>query len=488
MYSRRRYRRGYRRHFLRHRKWRRPRRIWRRHWRRYRRPRVRSVTQVQPRKKKTIVVTGWEILGTIGSQIQYRYDEGTKSGHIDIQNIAPTNKQVDYLAHLIPQRLNNQCSDTWGQGTPRTAQPAKEPNYWNFVGGWGYAKFDFQSLVLRNLLGFNRFSDSFVGYTHIRIIKFRLDLVRGYSVDYLYRLQMHRGPQDREDPLMHPANLLNMPFVTWVESVKRSKCCRHKIIRRRPGIDYTGWYDIETFRNYELFSYMWTAFDPNNPMGKNPRVDSRTEWWDQSWITSKGKDTKIRENMNVTWFDRNWDNTFVKNVNNIMTPEDSIWDFIWPQQKPENFKGKHTPFLPPVINTEVINTLWFRYKIWFQVGGGSISRISPWWPIRETVDTTNPKNGCPPNCPYCIHKGDTDEQGILTEHALERITGDAEHRQRDLVEKLARIIRQSRKRKRVTWEDEKEETASPTHTNPKKGKIKCLRYLASRIGLRLVRK
>nr|UZV41769.1 MAG: ORF1 [Anelloviridae sp.] len=316
------------------------------------------------------------------------------------------------------------------------------------------------------------------------MIKFKLELIRGYSADYLFRLQMHRGPQDYETPLLHPAHLLNMPFVTWVESVKRTHCCKNKILRRRPGLDYTGWYDMETFRNYELFTYMWTVFDPNNPMGKNPTINNTQKWWAHDWLNDKKGNKKIQENMEVGWYNRNYDSNFVKAVNKLQTENGSLWDWIFtPSTTPERIpQGKHTPFLPPVLNTETVNTLWFRYKIYFQVGGGSISRISPGWPLRETVDTTT-RCGEPSECNACIKEGDTDEKGILTDEALERITGTTKHRQKHLVAKLARIILQRRKRKRVHWEDEEEEAAGPSHAHTQKRKIKCLRYLATRLGL-----
>nr|UZV41770.1 MAG: ORF1 [Anelloviridae sp.] len=488
MYYRRRYRRHWRRPHIYHRRRRYPRRHWRRAWRRYRRNRVRRITQVQPRKKKYITVTGWEILGIIGSQLQYIWNHTSNEGSVQVRNVAPVNKQVDYLSFLIPPSLGNVCDDTWDTGATR-GHNRENITYWNFVGGWGYAKFDLQSLILRNLLGFNRFSESITGYTHIRFVKFKLDLVRGRDADYLYRLQMHRGPKDFEQDLIHPAHLLNMPFVTWVESIQRSKCCRHKILRRRPGTDLTGWYDIESFRNFELFSYMWTVFDPDNPMGKNPNLPNDKKWWNDDWMRTFKKEDKIKENIKIPWTTRSWDNTFVSKVNSQQTGQKTWWDWLMGEQEFQSAHGKQTPFLPPLLPTQQVNTLWFRYKIVFQVGGGSITRVLQNWPIRETSD--NAGKCSDPSCRACIKEGDTDDSGILTDEALERITESPEHREKTLVEKLTRIIRQRRKRKRVRWWDsdteEEEKEPGPSHAHTQKRKDKRIRYLASRLGLRLVR-
>nr|UZV41781.1 MAG: ORF1 [Anelloviridae sp.] len=485
-----------RRHFFRHRRWRYPRRHWRRAWRRrYRRPRVRAIIQQQPRRKKILVVTGWEILGQIGSQLKYVYDDNTKTPRVEVINIAPMNKQVKYLMGMIPQGLANTCSDTWTDGMKERNEGGlgkTGPTHWDFVGGWGYAKFDLQSLILRNLLGMNRFSENIRTYTHIKFLKFKIQLVPGPSVDYLFRIQQHRGPQDWEEPLLHPAHLLNMPFVTWVQSIKRSKCCRMKVLRRRAGTDLNGWYDMESFRNYELFSYMWSAFDPNNPLGKNPILpgdnkgaSTTTKWWNDDWMRARqsSRDQKISINMKLDWTQRNtYDNNFVKSIDpeHLTNETTNFWDWLLGKSPPQ---GKSSPFVPPILSSEYVNTLWFRYKFYFQIGGASISREAISWPLRETTDNTVPCGVA--GCPYCIKEGDTDEHGILKEKALERITESPERRKKRLVEKLSRALRQRRKRKRITWWDEgkAEEYVSTPHTHPKNFKNKCIRRLATRLGL-----
>nr|ASH99121.1 ORF1 [Giant panda anellovirus] len=499
-YRRRPYRR--RRHFFRHRKWNVHRRRWRRAHRRrgyYRRRRVSNIRQLQPRKKRLLVVTGWEILGQLGSQIKYGVGED-KNPVIEVLNPVPINKQVEYLWKLIPQGLENKCTDYWTMNmNDDNKKPWLGPTHWDFCGGWGYAKFDFQSLILRNLLGFNRFSDDIKSFTHIRFLKFKIQLVRGSSVDYLFRLQMHRGPQDWESPLVHPAHLLNMPFVTWVESNKRSKCCRMKVLRRLATTDLSGWYDIESFRALELFSYQWTAFDPNNPLGKNPILPKELgdkKWWNDDWMRvragrEKGPENAkiIKDNRRLDWMERTtYDNNFVGSIDpKNLTQTQNFWDWLF---DPKNIKkqGKSSPFLPPILPSEYVNTLWFRYKIYFQIGGQTISRLAPPWPLRETYDNTSGKCLIR-DCPDCIREGDLDDTGQLKEAALERITESPKRRKARLVAKLAEALQQRRKRKRrhITWWDEKEEVdPSPPDPHPQVFKNKRIRSLASCLGLRLV--
>ncbi|ASH99085.1 ORF1 [Pitorquevirus ursid8] len=473
---RRRYRRGYRRHFFRHRKWRRPRRHWRRAWRRYRRPRVRTVKQTQPRRITPLLVSGWEIMGIQGSQIDFVYNHDQTKWELHIKHIAPTNKEVKYLSLMVPENIQNTCSDVW-----RTTDI---PKYWDFVGGYGEAKFDLQSLVLRNLLGMNRFSENIRGYSYIKYLGFSFQLIRAPTLDYLFRPQVHRAPYEWERPLIHPAVMLNMPFVKWVQSVERSNCCRSPTIKRRAGPDLSGWFDMEVFRNYELVSYQWSVFDPNNPMGRNtePIKSEAKPFFDDSWMRPSKPNQKVGGatlNDRIRWQDRSqWDYTFVNNIENL-TKKGTVWEWLWGNKQVDN-TAKTTPFLPPIIESPVINTFWFRYRFKFLLGGSTMSRNLQQWPIRETNDDLKPCTG-ENTCPWCIGEGDLDAVGQLTEEAFQRITESPEHRKKRLVEKLARIIRQRRKRKRVSWWDEKKRNASPAHPNPKKKRAQCIRYLATRL-------
>lgn len=436
------------------------------------------------------MVTGWEILGVIGSQITYT-DSGNDNYTIEVKDIAPSNKQVFYFTKLIPINTTNTCTDKWPNKNDNTYQTNKpwECRYWDFVGGWGYGHFTLEGLVLRNLLGMNRFSTNLKGWTHIKFRGLSWQLVRGRSVDYLFRPEMHRGDLDDERNLIHPAHLLNMPFVKWVESVRRTHCCKMMRIRRKPPADILGWHDIEDFRKLLLGAYQWSAFDPDNLLGKNPDpTNKKTDvWYNSDWMRERQTGKQIGINNTLQWAERNtYDYTFVKQINDQKGTQGkkSMWDWIFGDEF-NSSKGKQTPFVPPIIPSEHPNTLWFRYKFFFQLGGATISRNYEKWPIRETYDNSKAcsENG---SCPACIQPNDLDETGMLTEEALERITSEPKHRQEDVVEIVPKPILNRRKRRRISWWDEKKDT-SPQYPHPNKEKNKYLWSMAKRLRQRLVR-
>nr|ASH99109.1 ORF1 [Giant panda anellovirus] len=489
---RRRYPRRRRRYQFRYRRWRRPHRYWRRARKRYyHRRRVRPVYQYQPRKRTRLTVTGWEILGVIGSEITYTTQDTDPKWKIEVKDIAPANKQVYYFTKLIPIETQNTCTDKWYN--KKNQMPSKnekyECRYWDFVGGWGYAHFTLEGLVLRNLLGMNRFSTSIKGWTHIKYRGFKWQLVRGRSVDYLFRPEMHRGALDDERDLIHPAHLLNMPFVKWVESVRRTHCCKMMRIIRKPPPDLLGWHDLEDFRKLLLGAYQWTAFDPDNLMGKNPdpNKDDKDVWYNSEWMREKQDGSNIGINTTLKWGLRNeYDSQFVGAINAAKRNKNTNWwDWIFGNDDISTKKGKQTPFLPPIIPSEQPNTLWFRYKFFFQLGGSTISRNYQQWPIRETYDNskTCQKNG--DHCDYCIHPEDLDETGILKESALARITA-VQTERRSMVEIIPKSILHRRKRKRITWWDEKKNTSTGDPDSDKE-KNKYLWSMAKRLRQRLVR-
>lgn len=442
-------------------------------------------------------------MGILGSDIFYTVD-AQGNPKIEILNPVPSNKMVAYLQLLIPQALQNKCTDTWQTQpgsfneelsnisgySPHYKHPpdCKSPIYWDFCGGFGFAKFTLEGLILRNMLGFNRFSEDIKGYSWVKFLGYKFELIPAVDIDYLFRIEPHRATEgDYETDLLHPANLLNMPFVTWVKSIKRSKCCRPIVKRRRPPVDIHDWFDIQVFRNITLTSYQWTAFDSNNPMGKNPDITTQKgtyKWWDDSWMREiKGKDNnkapQLSLNMNLTWWNRGtYDQSFVKTITKqTRTGKQSWWDWVFtPQPNSTAVGGKTTPFLPPIMPSEHINTFWFRYKFTFKFGGATISRNNIQWPIHEADDTTRQCAKNSDTCPICIKEGDLDEHGILTERAYQRITRSPERKKRKLVAELAKSLLK-RNRKRVRWADD----PGPSHPDPCKKKVlEYIRYLAAR--------
>nr|UZV41788.1 MAG: ORF1 [Anelloviridae sp.] len=351
---------------------------------------------------------------------------------------------------------------TAGDPSCKDKFPMQEAKFWDFVGGWGHAEFTFRTLLIRAILGFARFSDSTRGFPFIRFLGYQMQLIRAPEISYLFRPEGHRGKQDYEDVLQHPAHFINLPFVKIVESIIRSKCCKHPWIKRRadPSI-FGGWHDITDFQNVRLTGYQWTTIDMDNPLGKNPQMGRNTEspiinnWMGES--KDQQMSTYCPSWLNIEKFDED----FVKYINRQITGNaQDFWDWILPQT---GVKPKMGPFKQSLINTSSPNTLWFRYRFFFQLGGAGIGRLPPEYPIRE-ADTCEP---CKKTCEACIKEGDLDRWGLLKKAAFNRITGLTKHRKKAVVAKLAKLVllrqRDRAKRKRVRFSDEEEEKGNNTH-------------------------
>nr|WBM82728.1 MAG: ORF1 [Torque teno polar bear virus 42] len=462
-----------RRHLLRFRR----RRRWlprKRRW--HRRRRSVPVRQYRPRKTTHLTVRGWEFLGQLGTEITYQWTptdpkkpgEGTWS--IDLVDVAPVNKEVTYLTTMIPDAPYDytRCTDTFAQ---------KETAHWDFVGGFGAARFTFRTLLVRALLGMARFSTSLKGWSYIRFKGFSFKLNRAKTIDYLFRASNHIGREDVETSLIHPASFLNLPFVKWVQSVARSKCCRSPVVRRKPDVSIYGWHDIEDFQNMLLARYEWTAFDANNPLGKNPNITKelkapiKNEWM-QETNASYGPNRGQVPQMSTycpKWINRkDYDKDFVSYVNWCQADagkKKAWWEWDFDTQHQPDTKaglGKVSPFLPSLMPAQRPETLWFQYIFKFQLGGAGIGRYPPAYPIRE-ADTCGPcpnRSGCSAACDACIDpKKDLDAWGLLKKKAFERITRCPQRTKKRLVAKLSRIIQlRRRQRRRVHWADEKTET------------------------------
>nr|WBU87840.1 MAG: ORF1 [Torque teno polar bear virus 6] len=461
-----------RRRFIRNRRrrWhpRRRRRVWRR--------RTVPVRQYRPRKTAWLTVRGWELLGQIGTEITYTWtptdpeDPSKGQWAIDLVDVAPTNKEVIYLQTMVPDAPLDytRCTDTFAQ---------KETAHWDFVGGFGAARFTFRTLLVRALLGMARFSTSLKGWSFIRYRGFSFRMIRAKTIEYLFRASTHIGREDVETSLIHPANFLNMPFVKWVQSVARSKCCRSPIIRRKPDVTVMGWHDIEDFQNTLLARYEWTVFDANNPLGKNPNITKQlkapiqNDWMletNSNYPDNRGSVPQMSTYC-PKWINRKeYDKEFVNFVNwcqATRTDKKAWWEWDWTQDKNNEYKaglGKVSPFLPSLMPAQRPETLWFQYIFKFQLGGAGIGRYPPAYPIRE-ADTCGPcpnRSDCSAACDACIDpKKDLDAWGLLKKKAFDRITRCPQRAKKRLVAKLSRIIQlRRRQRRRVHWADEKTET------------------------------
>lgn len=424
------------------------RRRWRRRWhwgRRHSRRRWRKTEVVyehRPRKRKRIVCTGWEILGVVGSHLIFTYD---KDGNPTVTTTRNTknNKQVTWQKDAGFVTSNN--TFTPGRCT-----------FASFIGGYGQGTFTLGGLCLRASLGMARFSDSFEGYDWVKYLGGSYQLVPNAEVDWLFRWDNHknvgydasgRDESKDEGKWNHPANLLLYPFVSIVESIKRSKCCKWKHRRFRPNPLWEGWWDKDRFATYVLGGYMWTTIDLDNPMGLAPYARDtgtessaplRNDWWPSNYPSqTQGKCP--------TWINRQeWDKGFLED-----NQDNRFRNITWPLSGDK--RPRYGPFCPPVLQTDRPQTLWFRYKFVFQFGGTNIENYFPRYPVSEVRD---PPKTCPSGCQSCIGEGDLNSNGILTDDAYERITGADKHgrmERESAKTRLLQLIAKQLKKKRVKW-------------------------------------
>nr|WBM82657.1 MAG: ORF1 [Torque teno polar bear virus 18] len=432
----------------------------------------RLVRQSRPRYVTVLKVKGVEFLGELGSVVNFTYDNASATdednvrGHwkIDIKNVAPTNKEVDYLRYWIPstEQIKNDCHDVF---------PESGPAYWNFVGGWGQAHFTLFGLIIRAILAFAKFSRTLEQVRYIKYLGCQFNLQRAPDVSWLFLAEEHRQGQDYEKSLITPLNLLNTPGTVMVRAFKHTHCCRNPKVRVKPDPTTFGWHDIEDFLHVPLVSYVWTAYNPNNPLGRNSHITSNLRSpLENNWMTSMAG--KNIADFCPPYNDRDkYDRDFVFCVNGFQSnhpqsadqdDSESWWEYFREQTLRSNDQlhcqyGRYAPFLPPMMAADTPQTIWMRFTFLFQLGGKSFGYRKVSWPMRE-ADVCTP---CFPQhhhhaeiCTACIHPEDTDKHGILKEKAFERIAGSPKRRKKRALEVLARLISNGRrKRKRVTWAD-----------------------------------
>lgn len=368
---------------------------------------------------------GWEILGRIGTVFTYN------GGSWVATNLIKTNAKVGYLSKMGISGANNNLEEN-------------SCEYSDFCGGWGGATFTFSGLVQRAIFGMARFSDCTDGFPWIKYLGGYVTMMQGREVSYLAKFSTHHGLADeyaKETKWVTPGALLNQPGTILVPSLKDSRCCRRKHLRLKPPPGIEGWYDKDKFVNFILVSYWWTAFDIFDPLGPQP-------------LSSTGEPIKTNTGTNIrlqnNWFNdklncpakgrpvipywTNRDTYDKKYVDDKASLTVKWWNILFDSTttwfNSENYP-RCAPFLPPWITTGGSDTLWFRYKFYFQVGGSDLQNHVPQYPVHEVDDPPV----CTQRCPARLDTEDFDSDGIITDRALERITRPGDRR-RDLAEEL----------------------------------------------------
>nr|ASA48637.1 ORF1 [Torque teno Leptonychotes weddellii virus 1] len=416
----------YRRRYPRYHRWRR---------RRHLRPRTASVRYYPSRRRKRISVRGWEPLG----------------------NICPT----------VPASV---------EAKPYLDLDVSERNIFednvtnsNWNGTWGHHFFTFNALLIRSKYYFNTWSSDWEGYDYLRFLGGKIWIPRMPGFSWMFGVDSsiqsnpkEGGPEDKykwEKTWIHPGILFNRPgtrlMISTVQAHNRSFFRKLGV---KPPAAWEGNYRMDVAKDFLLFHWYWSVcnitssfydFYCQRKKGKDgPDTCIQTPWfmgekntWSsmQTWIRN-GKAPnakKLKENLDkrpyvdkrAAWVNR----SLYEKSDCVNTPSADT-------AIPSNFHN-WGPFLPQsvLLDSSTGNSVYFRYKLYFEVSGDTLYRRLPSEPCKDSVIPPAPGTSMDP-CPqvssrsllkkrknppsiYDILPGDLDEDGIITERAYERITG-----------------------------------------------------------------
>ncbi|AYP28954.1 MAG: ORF1 protein [Upsilontorquevirus procy2] len=438
---------------------------WRRHWYRrwhrrnqWRRRPYEVLKEVRPKGQTSLVVTGWEILGSVGSIITW-----TETGGI-IKQLIKANNEVTYLYEMGITKENKDDKD----------EKTNTAEYKHFCGGYGGAWFTLGGLALRARYGMARFSKPLTGFTWIKFLGARVYLRQGWDVSYLFRWNTHHGGEKEhqaEKKWVHPGTMLNTPGHVTVLAHNHTFCCKAKKLKIKRPPAFSGWFDIDAFYSTLLGGYFWTAFDPWNPLGFRPinksgsdvsiqhqqncKYGNKSNCNDYSYFNFWWKDRTANQhgNQQPLWTNRKcFDKKFVDHAES--GDGWNWWKMLWGQGDTTYFNGDQkpafSPFAPPVYQASKQNTLWFQYKFFFKVGGRTLEANVPNFPIQEVYDP--PSKGCQAGCKTCLQPGDLDKDGFIRRKKFKQLTESPLRKKlvKQLQKVLSRKIRKRIKRK-VHW-------------------------------------
>ncbi|ASA48733.1 ORF1 [Torque teno Leptonychotes weddellii virus-1] len=418
--------------YRRNRYWRRP---HRRHWRRrrYIRPRTATVRYYPSRRRKRISVRGWEPLGNVCSS-DIASSEATPYTDLDMYDLSPLE------------------DDT-----------RKYKGKWH--GTWGHHFFTLRSLLVRAKYYFNYWSSDWEGYDYVKFKGGYIWIPRMTYFSWIFYLDSSIQSNPREDgepeakykyekSWLHPGILLNRPgSKLMISSLQQPNRPFYRRIKVTPPSAWEGNYRMDTAMDYLLFHWGWTVcnvtasffdfFCQRKRSATHNDTCPTTPWFihDSCWkqgITANEVCKAIKEvydrinkrhlDPRSVWVNRKM---YIKS-DCVNTPNSN--------SVPSNCHN-WGPFLPQnvILETSTGNSLYFRYKLFFEVSGDSLYRRQPSQPCKDGVIPPAPgaESACPeistrsiykkkkrPQSIYDILQGDLDSDGMLTERAYERITGD----------------------------------------------------------------
>nr|ASA48793.1 ORF1 [Torque teno Leptonychotes weddellii virus 1] len=418
--------------YRRKRYWRRP---HRRHWRRrrYIRPRTATVRYYPSRRRKRISVRGWEPLGNVCAS-DIASSEATPYIDLDMYDLSP---------------LENNIGNFKG--------------VWH--GTWGHHFFTLRSLLIRAKYYFNYWSSDWEGYDYVKFLGGYIWIPRMTYFSWIFYLDssIQSNPKEEGTPenkykyeksWLHPGILLNRPgSKLMISSLQQPYRPFYRRIKVTPPSAWEGNYRMDAAMDYLLFHWGWTTcnvtasfFDFYCQRKRSTTQNDtcpQTPWFihDTCWEKKSSQNAAFKPIENI-----------YDNINKRHLDPRSVWvnrrmyiksDCVnTPNATNQVAANCHNwgPFLPQnvILETSTGNSLYFRYKLFFEVSGDSLYRRQPSQPCKDGVIPPAPgaESACPevsthsiykrrrrPSSIYDILPGDLDSDGMLTERAYERITG-----------------------------------------------------------------
>lgn len=280
-------------------------------------------------------------------------------------------------------------------------------------GTYGYHYHTLYNLVLRAEQRWCRFSSNWESYDYIKFLGGYALLPQNQDLSWMFNAQTYwlsthfvddKKGKSNEETWVHPGYLLHAPGTHLVFSRRLHHNRRFLKVKIKVPSTWEGFIPLKEAMRYVFWFWAWTWWDPERAFFE-PCQDTdqcaAEPWWknDQSWV-DRSKYQALSSNL------KNWG-----------------------------------PFLPSKQCSGNSASFWFLYKLKFKVGGESIWAPVPRDPVEQgyipsapgisAIEqdggkiqpyTGDPHRGERPWSTYDILPTDLYE-GILTDEALERITG-----------------------------------------------------------------
>nr|WCS65757.1 ORF1 [Torque teno Leptonychotes weddellii virus 1] len=309
------------------------------------------------------------------------------------------------------------------------------------------------------------------GYDYLRFLGGYIWIPRMQYISWIFGLDssIQSNPKEEGEPeakykyektWVHPGILLNRPGNRLMLSTSQSgNRPFFRKIKVTPPAAWEGNYRMDVAKDFLLFHWYWTVcnmtasfFDffcqrqrpkgaPDSCiqtpwfMGEKETLNSVSSWFGSAapYLNARKLKENLEKRKDYVDFRAAW-------VNRELYIKSDCVNAPSANAVPPNFHN-WGPFLPQSVqlDTSIGNSIYFRYKLFFQVSGDTLYRRLPSKPCKDAVIPPAPGTSddpCPeiqtrsilkkrprPKTIYDILPGDLDESGILTERAYERITG-----------------------------------------------------------------